>query len=352
MPDETQESQFSNEEFNSSKSAKEKEQGARAILDAALEEVFESVLSSADVRAAGVDGRAISPVETFNFSATGAIAPVTGVVPGADPVVFELDTFVAPREREELSGLESSFSFTANALDQTSSEFATLIRGEESASEERIVWLVVLNPIQPGKEFGSNGIRDQVKLTEEVLDDLPGRIYKRLPDGDYQIYLQEAGESQESRKLIIEIRIRDGKPADVEDKPKLPRKPAAEEEAPVENENQKPDDANEEAGSDADGKDENAQAAPRAAGREVSSVQPASLQDDAWAAWAARGTSGESSNSTAEEGQAVQRTAGLTSVAALAVGGSLLALNKDGNWRKEIDESMAHWENRRKRRPR
>jgi hypothetical protein len=351
LPNATQDSQFSNELFNKD-SPREPGPGGRTILDATLEEVLNTVLPAQDVRSAGDVGVRVDPVAAFNFTATGALSPVPGTVPSGDPIVFLLQTFVPPVEREESSGLGSTFAFTTNVLDQAAGEFAAVARGEETAAEERIVWLVVLNPIQPGKEFGSNGIRDQVKLTEEVLDDLPGRIYKRLPDGDYQIYLQEAGESQESRKLIIEIRIRDGKPADVEDKPKLPRKPAAEEEAPVENGNQKPDDANEEAESDANGNDENAQTAPRAAGREVSSVQPTSLQDDAWAAWAARGTSGESRDSTAEEGQAVQRTAGLTSVAALAAGGSLLALNKDGNWRKEIDESMAHWENRRKRRPR
>ena len=358
MPNETQASQFSNEVFNTENvivlgPGEVPGPGERAILDATLEEVFETILPAQAVRTASDPSTTADLVETFNFSATGALAPVPGTVPSSDPIVFELDTFVPPAEREESLRLGESFNFTANVVDQTASVFVAVARGEETAAEERIVWLVVLNPVQPGKALGSGGIRTEVQLTEEVLDDLPGRVYKRLPDGDYQIFLQEAGESKESRKLVIEVRIRDGKPADVDEKTKVFRKPKADEEAPNENGIQKPDEANEGAArNEAEAGGENAQAPPAPAGREVSQTQPESSQDEAWATWRTRETSAMSEDGKAEEEQAEQRTTGMSSLVALAAGGTLVALNRDGNWRKEIDESMAQWEKRRKRRPR
>ena len=354
MPNETQDSQFSEEIFNK-ESSLEPGPGNRTILDASLEEVLETVLPAEDVRIAGDNGVAVDPIETFNFTATGALAPVPGTVPNADPIVFELDTFVPPVEREESGGLGDAFTFTTSVIEQAVSEFVVAARGEEAAAEERIVWLVVLKPVQPGKVIGSNGIRTEVQLTEEVLDDLPGRVYKRLPDGDYQIYLQEAGESKESRKLIIEVRIRDGKPAE-EEKAKIPPKPkAAEEEAesgqPNDNGNQNPNGGQGD-GDSGSAEEGNAQQQPDDSNRKVSFASPSSLQDEAWAMWAKQTDSAVAANDEAEAPKAEQRTAGLSSTAAVVAGAALLSLRKGESWQREVDNSMADWKERQRRKPR
>ncbi|MBC8290517.1 MAG: hypothetical protein H8E37_09390 [Planctomycetes bacterium] len=354
MPNETQDSQFSEEIINKENSL-DPGPGNRTNLDASLEEVLETVLPAQEVRTAGDNGLPVDPIETFNFTATGALAPVPGTVPAADPIVFELDTFVPPTEREESGGLGDAFSFTTSVIEKAVSEFVVAARGEETAAEERIVWLVVLKPVQPGKAIGSNGIRTEVQLTEEVLDDLPGRVYKRLPDGDYQIYLQEAGESKESRKLIIEVRIRDGKPADLKEKAKIPPKPEANEEGeagqPNQNGNQNPngDQGDADSGAAADG---SAQTNPAGSGQKVSFATPYSPQDEAWAMWAQQADSTAAEESEAEAPKAEQRTAGLSSAAAVVAGATLLALRKGENWQRDVDTSMAEWKKRQRRRPR
>ena len=354
MPNETQDSQFSEEIFNK-ESSLEPGPGNRTILDASLEEVLETVLPAEDVRIAGDNGVAVDPIETFNFTATGALAPVPGTVPSADPIVFELDTFVPPAEREESGGMGDTFSFTTSVIEQAVSEFVVTARGEEVAAEERTVWLVVLNPVQPGKMLGSKGERTEVKLTEEVLGDLPGRVYERLPDGDYRLFLQEAGELKESRQLIIEVRIRDGKPAE-EEKVKIPPKPkATKEEAEAGRPNGKGDqDLNGDQGAGGSGaaEDGNTQRQPEGSSQKVSFQSPSLLLDEAWAVWAKQTASAETANDEAEAPKAEQRTAGLSSAAAVVAGAALISIKKGENWQREVDNSMADWKQRQRRRPR
>jgi WD40 repeat protein len=50
-----------------------------------------------------------------------------------------------------------------------------------------------------------------VDLNENVLDDLPGRVFQRLPDDRYEIFLREAGERE--LRPIMEVIIQDGRPA-------------------------------------------------------------------------------------------------------------------------------------------
>jgi len=328
----------------------------RTILDASLEEVLETILPAENVRIAGDNGVAVDPIETFNFTATGALAPVPGTVPSADPIVFELDTFVPPTEREESGGLGDAFTFTTSVIEQAVSEFVVVARGEEAAAEERIVWLVVLKPVPPGKVIDADDrIRTEVQLTEKVLDDLPGHIYKRLPDGDYEIWLQEAGESKKSRRLIIEVRIRDGKPAE-EEKAKVPPKPkAAEEEAEAGQPNGNGDqNLNGDQGDGGSGAAEegNAQQQPDNSTRKVSFASPSSLQDEAWAMWAKQTDSAATANDEVEAPKAEQRTAGLSSAAAVVAGAALLSLRKGESWQREVDNSMADWKERQRRRPR
>ena len=191
-------------------------------------------------------------------------------------------------------------------------------------------------------------------MTEEVLDDLPGQIYKRLPDGDYQLYLQEAGELKTSRQLIIEVRIRDGKPAE-EEKAKIPPKPKAAEEAeagqPNGNGDQNPNGDQGDGGSGA-AEDGNTQRQPEDSSQKVSFRSPSLLQDEVWAVWAKETVSAETANDEAEAPKAEQRTAGISSAAAVVAGAALISIKKGENWQREVDNSMADWKQRQRRRPR
>ena len=92
---------------------------------------------------------------------------------------------------------------------------------EETAVEERQVILKVLDPA--GK------VTDTVVMDESVLDDLPG-LFKKLPDGHYQIFLKEPGE--EGERLLLDVMLRGGKPSDESEGGQ--DKPPTAEEAPLE----------------------------------------------------------------------------------------------------------------------
>ncbi len=92
---------------------------------------------------------------------------------------------------------------------------------EETAVEERQVILKVLDPT--GK------VTDTVVMDESVLDDLPG-LFKKLPDGHYQIFLKEPGE--EGERLLLDVMLRGGKPSDESEGGQ--DKPPTAEEAPLE----------------------------------------------------------------------------------------------------------------------
>jgi hypothetical protein len=84
---------------------------------------------------------------------------------------------------------------------QSTQNFA-LSTAEFSLVEERQVILEVLD--------SENTVIERVILQEDVLDDLPG-FFRKLPDGHYRIQLREPGE--ERLRLIIDVEIRQGKPA-------------------------------------------------------------------------------------------------------------------------------------------
>jgi hypothetical protein len=74
---------------------------------------------------------------------------------------------------------------------------------DDTVLEDRQVFLQVLDP---------NGeVTEQVTMDENVLDDLPG-LFRKLPDGHYQILLKEPGEQR--LRLLLDVRLRGGKPAD------------------------------------------------------------------------------------------------------------------------------------------
>jgi WD40 repeat protein/serine/threonine protein kinase len=55
---------------------------------------------------------------------------------------------------------------------------------------------------------------DEVELSAEVLDDLP-QLFRRLPDGRFNVLLREPNES--SFRLLLDFSLRGGKPTDVSD---------------------------------------------------------------------------------------------------------------------------------------
>jgi len=350
-PNETQMQQFSEESFNR-QSAGSPGTGDPAILDASLEEVLEMVLPAQELIDADNAGLRVDPVSTYNFTATGALASVPGTVPSGDPIVFELNTFIPPVAREEIDGIGESFSFMTNALEQTIGEFVIVARNEDAAAEERIVWLVVLKPVEPGKVIGANGERTQVQLSEEVLDDLPDRVYKRLPDGDYRLYLQEAGEAKDAWRLIIEVQIRDGKPTDIKEEPKALPKPVIDEQqsgGPEQSsDNSRPQ------GEQNQGQEEEENAAVDDAETfpVVSHLEPGPVSDKDWEMWVGRGSVEGVDSSSAKADQGELETAGTSSLAALAAGSALLSMQRNESWRQEVDKSVVHWMACRKRRPR
>ncbi len=90
---------------------------------------------------------------------------------------------------------------TAAAPSLTQNEEVETLVIQAEVAEERLVILRVYAP--NGEKVG-----DDIQLQESVLEDLP-KLFSRLPDGRYGIYLQEAGETR--ARLIIEVRILEGK---------------------------------------------------------------------------------------------------------------------------------------------
>ena len=85
----------------------------------------------------------------------------------------------------------------------TQNEEASAVVIQTEVSQVRIVLLRVIAP-------NGDTIGKDIRLDENVLDDLP-KLFERLPDGRYRIYLQEAGEKQ--ARLIISVRVLEGKAA-------------------------------------------------------------------------------------------------------------------------------------------
>ena len=135
-----------------------------------------------------------------------AQVPGTGTSSGDTSVAvfFIVQNDVVAVEFPDVSGIVDTFQFLIAAVEQATSQYVVSAKAEDAAATERIVWLIVIDP---------NGkVVDEQPLAETVLDDLPKRVFSRLPDGRYEVWLQEAGEKR--RRLVIKVTIRAGKPAD------------------------------------------------------------------------------------------------------------------------------------------
>ncbi|HEX3656392.1 MAG TPA: hypothetical protein VHV55_11320 [Pirellulales bacterium] len=79
-------------------------------------------------------------------------------------------------------------------------------RPKQAPGEERVV---TMNLVPPG-----GGAPVPFQLPENVTDDLPA-LFKRLPDGHYQIFVDEPGRQP---RMLIDVYLRQGRPVDPDDK--------------------------------------------------------------------------------------------------------------------------------------
>ncbi len=123
---------------------------------------------------------------------------------GGDPIVIDTTPEV-PRllfpSREETVML-----FSANSADVGTSlttDLRTAV-GDTKSTTDRYLELRVVDPITREESEG-------FRLKDEVLDDLPG-LFRTLPDNRYAIYLVRT--ETNTRRLVIEVYVRNGKVID------------------------------------------------------------------------------------------------------------------------------------------
>ncbi len=326
-------------------------------------------------------------------------ASITANVPG-DGVdsanvgfVFDLSPEVPTLEFPKAAEVLEAFIVTAAQKDDDGGATSQARQSEEAAATERIVWLKVLRPTgqtvarvpaivadnlvyraMPGGGFRVMRVVEEVPLDEEVLDNLPKLLFEKLPDGQYQIWLQEPGEKE--KRFVMDVTIRDGRPADdkagARDRPPTSLKkpvgpPAAEE------------------GTQPGSAEENPEKAEPDTNRKVSALGVGdSSQTDgqhdgieqAWAQWGQRfGTStgestdrmsmmaglsddlaesldgAESSKESSKEVATKDGTSAESTVmihpaaaSALLAAGTVLSKRKQNNWEDRVDDTMAQWD--------
>ena len=114
------------------------------------------------------------------------------VVPDSPPSFVE---FVAPPALEAAP--------TLAVLDQPVTEAVDVgvAESQTTTSTDRFFVLRIISPL--GK------VSDASPLRESQLNDLPS-LFKKLPDGHYQVYLSEGGHE----RLVIDVIVRQGRPVD------------------------------------------------------------------------------------------------------------------------------------------
>ena len=252
-------------------------------------------------------------------------------VQSADTVVF----FVIKVDVPELSsptviGSTETVEFRSQAVVQAASEFGNAATTEKNTAEERTVWLQIV---------AADGSVQEVPMGEDVLENLPERIYKKLPDGKYRILLQEAGETR--KRLLFEVIIRDGKPAD-ESATQRDRPPTQPMKKAIEPKQEAQPAAKPDGG---------AALAPM--------INPADLKmarveqrDQAWAQWAQQFESAvaedvaevdpdETEITTTSVGSVEKQHPVVAS--AFAAGGLIVAQRLLGKWKDRVDNFMAQW---------
>jgi hypothetical protein len=286
-----------------------------------------------------------------------ATVPGTGTSSESTAVFFIIQNDVVIVEFPEISGVVDTFQFLVAAFEQASSEFVVKAKTDDAAANERIVWLIVLD--QNGKMV------EEQPLSEEVLDDLPKRVFSRLPDGRYEVWLQEAGEKR--RRLIIKVTIRDGKPADEvkrADQPKVD--PGKEDKKQPEPDNQpnngngppKPNGNDNDGAAALNGIDSNRLVVMSADNETSTTSGPVVTREDAFASWGRQSLNSqivadrpefdgsmEESNGVGTETAAKSDSMSHPAAAsAVVAAGALLAQLKRDKWDRRVDAMMANWQ--------
>ncbi len=131
-------------------------------------------------------------VNTQTMAAVAGTGVGFAVVPDSPPSFVE---FVAPPVLE--------FAPTVAALDQPVTEAVDVGVAESQATvaSDRSVVLRIISPLGEAS--------DPIQVPESQLKDLPG-LFKKLPDGHYQVFLSEGGHE----RLVIDVLVRQGRPVD------------------------------------------------------------------------------------------------------------------------------------------
>ena len=313
--------------------------------------------------------------------------PGDGVESANITLVFDLNVNVPALDFPQSAEVLEAFVITAAQKENDSGARGVASQSEEAAATERIVWLKVLRPTgqtvqrrpaivadevvySPLRGGGYRVLRvvEEVPLDEEVLDNLPKLIFEKLPDGQYQIWLQEPGEKE--KRFVMDVTIRDGRPADdkagARDRPptSLKKGPAVEEgveQPPVRKTTQNVEDGTDRKVSVLDSTQMT---------RRPQTVTTVDAADYTWSRWGQQSgsspgndqlnvmaelrggqiglQSGEDSelSGTAEDTDSTESRSTIHPIAASAIlaAGSVMSKRKQDNWEERIDETMAQWD--------
>ncbi|MFT4558833.1 MAG: hypothetical protein ACI92S_004220, partial [Planctomycetaceae bacterium] len=321
-------------------------------------------------------------------------ASITANVPG-DGVdsanvgfVFDLTADVPTLEFPKVAEVLEAFIVTAAQKDDDGGATGQARQSEETAATERIVWLKVLRPTgqtvakvpaivadnlvyspQPGGGFRVMRVVEEVPLDEEVLDNLPKLLFEKLPDGQYQIWLQEPGEKD--KRFVMDVTIRDGRPADdkagARDRPPTSlKKPVG---PPAAEEGTQPGSAKETSEKAEPGTNRKVSALGAGGSSQIDG-QHAGIEQ-AWSQWGQRfGTStgqatdgmsmmaglsddlaeslgdAETSPEVATMDASAESMAMIhpVAVSAILAAGTVLSKRKQNNWEDRVDDTMAQWD--------
>ena len=322
-------------------------------------------------------------------------ASITATVPGSGVdssnagFVFDLSPEEATLEFPKVAEVLEAFVVTITQKDDSGGATSQTRQSDETAATERIVWLKVLRPTGEtvarvpaivadnlvysplsGGGFRVMRVVEEVPLDEEVLDNLPKLVFEKLPDGQYQIWLQEPGEKD--KRFVMDVTIRDGRPAD--DKAGARDRPPTSLKQPV----NLP--ASEEATKQSPAKETSEKAATDSS-RKVSALgtngssqtdRQADGFEQAWSQWGQRSgvATGETSgrigmmarlsddpaqsfdNAESAREETIRNDGSPESMATIhpvaasviLAAGSVLSKRKQNNWEDRVDDTMAQWD--------
>jgi len=345
--------------------------GLPAIVDAQMESALQ--------RAFSLNASAASNTMLFFGQpnalggASVASVPGQGVDNQTSGFVFDLSVKNPELEFPRTIVITESSVTSSSSSEAESSASSQAAAQDESAAVERVVWLKVLRPTgqvtdripenpEPNliyEKLESGGysvwrVAEEVPLAEDVLDDLPQLVFEKLPDGRYQIWLQEAGEKRQ--RLILEVIIRDGRPADdaqgTQDRPPTATTPDTGKNGTVTPDSSKQPPVPNTTGGEGSGNppadDGQAEAAPQAEQLEQQSASVDGL-DRAWETFGAKNGLDRWYSTGPQESRADDQsvsTAGFHPLAAgaLLAGGAVVMQLRHRNWDEEADDTMARWE--------